>query len=148
MIDPHPKYKHISFTCDFSNIRPKLSVVVEQEGHNTDKIVPNLYFSTAQVNILSFCIFLAKALNVKDKNQNAVDCIFIDDPIQSLDDINILSLIDLLRNIAFHNNKQIVLTTHDKNFYELLKRKMPANLFNSKFLKFYERGEVAEDKSF
>jgi len=148
MIDPHPKYKHIRFTCDFSNIRPKLSVVVEQEEHGSDKIVPNLYFSTAQVNILSFCIFLAKALNVKDENQNAVDCIFIDDPIQSLDDINILSLIDLLRNIAFHNNKQIVLTTHDKNFYELLKRKIPANLFNSKFLKFYERGKVTEDKSF
>ena len=145
MIDPHPKYKHIRFSCDFSNIRPKLSVVVEQ---GSDKIVPNLYFSTAQVNILSFCIFLAKALNVKDKDQNAVDCIFIDDPIQSLDDINILSLIDLLRNIAFHNNKQIVLTTHDKNFYELLKRKIPGNLFNSKFLRFYERGKVTVDESF
>lgn len=148
LIDPHPKYKHIKFSCDFSNIKPKLSVVVKRDNDDKDMIVPNLYFSTAQVNILSFCIFLAKALNAKDDNNNSVDCIFIDDPIQSLDDINILSLIDLLRNIAFKNNKQIVLTTHDRNFYELLKRKMPANLFNSKFLKLYERGKVMEDKVF
>jgi len=59
-----------------------------------------------------------------------------------------LSLIDLLRNLAFTNKKQIILTTHDKNFYELLKRKMPVNLFNSKFLKLYERGKVTVDKTY
>ena len=47
-------------------------------------------------------------------------CILIDDPIQALDDINILSMIDLLRNIAFTQKKQIVITTHDLNFFELL----------------------------
>lgn len=147
-IDPHPDYKKIKFSCNFDNIRPKLSIVMRQMDKDMKPIVPNLYFSTAQINILSFCIFLAKALHAKNDKGEAVDCIFIDDPIQSLDDINILSLIDLLRNLAFTNKKQIILTTHDKNFYELLKRKMPANLFNSKFLKLYERGKVTVDKTY
>lgn len=145
-IDPHPDYKKIKFSCNFDNLRPKLSIVMSPKGEEMKQIVPNLYFSTAQINILSFCIFLAKALHTKNDKGETVDCIFIDDPIQSLDDINILSLIDLLRNLAFINKKQIVLTTHDNNFYELLKRKMPANLFNSKFLKLYERGKVTVDK--
>lgn len=145
-IDPHPDYKKIKFSCNFDNLRPKLSIVMSPKGEEMKQIVPNLYFSTAQINILSFCIFLAKALHTKNDKGETIDCIFIDDPIQSLDDINILSLIDLLRNLAFTNKKQIILTTHDKNFYELLKRKMPANLFNSKFLKLYERGKVTVDK--
>lgn len=145
-IDPHPDYKKIKFSCNFDNLRPKLSIVMSPKGEEMKQIVLNLYFSTAQINILSFCIFLAKALHTKNDKGETVDCIFIDDPIQSLDDINILSLIDLLRNLAFINKKQIVLTTHDNNFYELLKRKMPANLFNSKFLKLYERGKVTVDK--
>ena len=51
-----------------------------KEGHNT--IVPNLYFSTAQINILSFCIFLAKALFAKTDRNEDLGCVFIDDPIQ------------------------------------------------------------------
>lgn len=48
-------------------------------------IIPNLYFSQAQLNILILCIFLAKALNAKDDKGNSIDCIFVDDPIQSMD---------------------------------------------------------------
>ena len=72
-----------------------------------------------------------------------MNCIFIDDPIQALDDINILSIIDLLRNVAFSMNKQIVLTTHDRNFFELLQKKAPDTLFNSKFITLPERGKFA-----
>ena len=139
-IDPHPDYKEIKFECDFSKKEPKLNVLMYSKTDNQNAIVPSLYFSTAQMNILSFCIFLAKALCAKtDKNEN-LDCIFIDDPIQALDDINILSMIDLLRNVAFSLDRQIVLTTHDKNFFELLKMKVPDSLFHSKFLNIKEKG--------
>ena len=143
-IDPHPEYKQIDFRCDFKNKEPRLNVVMYsvKEGHDT--IVPNLYFSTAQINILSFCIFMAKALYAKtDKNED-LGCIFIDDPIQALDDINILSMIDLLRNVAYSLNKQIILTTHDRNFFELLKKKVPAELFGSRFLELKQRGVFSE----
>lgn len=107
--------------------------------------MPNLYFSTAQINILSFYIFLAKALFVKDNEERSLDCIFIDDPIQALDEINILSSIDLLRNVAFFMDKQIVLTTHDRNFFELLQKKVPDSLFDSRFITVPKRGKCKID---
>ena len=142
-IDPHPDYKEIRFVCDFTLKDPRLKILVSNVDKGKENIVPNLYFSTAQMNILSFCIFLAKALFAKDDQGRDMDCIFIDDPIQALDDINILSIIDLLRNVAFSMNKQIVLTTHDRNFFELLQKKAPDTLFNSKFITLPERGKFA-----
>lgn len=143
-IDPHPEYKQIDFKCDFKNKDPRLNVVMYSVKDGHDTIVPNLYFSTAQINILSFCIFLAKALYAKtDKNED-LGCIFIDDPIQALDDINILLMIDLLRNVAYSLDKQIILTTHDRNFFELLKKKVPAELFGSRFLELKQRGVFSE----
>lgn len=143
-IDPHPDYKNVTFKCDFSDSKPKLNVCVYQENYD-DPIIPNLYFSTAQLNILSLSIFLAKALNAKDNKGNPLECIFIDDPIQSMDSINILSTIDLLRSIIVNHKKQIILSTHDENFHNLLKKKIPSNLFNSKFMELETFGKVSRE---
>lgn len=140
-IDPHPDYKTVTFKCDFSDSKPRLNVCVYQEKQD-ELIIPNLYFSTAQLNILSLSIFLAKALNAKDEKGNPIECIFIDDPIQSMDSINILSTIDLLRSIVVNHKKQIILSTHDENFHNLLKKKMPTRLFNSKFMELETFGKV------
>ena len=146
-IDPHPSYKKVEFKCDFNQKKPRLLVIMVSVKDDGDKIVPNLYLSTAQINILSFCIFMAKAMFAKTDKGKALDCIFVDDPIQALDDINILSMIDLLRNVAFTLNKQIVITTHDLNFFKLLQKKMPQDKFNSCYLQLRERGKfsVAEN---
>ena len=141
-IDPHPEYKKIRFECDFGYKEPRLNVLMYSEQDGIDTIVPNLYFSTAQINLLSFCIFMAKALYAKTDNNEDLGCIFIDDPVQALDDINILSMIDLLRNVAFSLDKQIVITTHDKDFFELMKMKVPERLFNSRFIEFKGRGVI------
>ena len=61
-IDPHPVYKTIRFACDFSYTKPRLNVYMQAKRDEEGDIVPNLYFSTAQINILSFCIFMAKAM--------------------------------------------------------------------------------------
>lgn len=140
-IDPHPEYKEVKFECDFTLTRPRLNVYMGSRDKKSDQIVPNLYFSTAQVNILSFCIFLAKAMFAKTDEGQDVGCIFIDDPIQALDDINILSMIDLLRNVAFTMNKQVVITTHDQNFFGLLQKKIPQDSFNACYWEIYERGK-------
>ena len=144
-IDPHPEYKEIRFECDFSLTKPRLNVYMRNKTEGNDTIVPTLYFSTAQVNILSFCIFMAKALFAKTDDGQDVGCVFIDDPIQALDDINILSMIDLLRNVAFSLDRQIVMTTHDLNFFELLKKKMPKEKFNACYIRFKERGKFEMD---
>lgn len=53
-------------------------------------------------------------------------------------------MIDLLRNVAYSLDKQIILTTHDRNFFELLKKKVPAELFGSRFLELKQRGVFCE----
>jgi exonuclease SbcC len=139
-IDPHPEFKEVNFIPNFDSDTPRLDVFVKSESSET--LIPNLYFSTAQINILSLCIFLASALKSKD-----YDCIFIDDPIQSMDSINVLSTIDLLRSLVVNNGKQIIISTHDENFHKLLKKKMPTDIFQSKFLKLESFGKVSSDMS-
>lgn len=139
-IDPHPDFKKVIFIPNLDVEPPRLDVFVKNE--NTETLIPNLYFSTAQITILSLCIFLASALKSND-----YDCIFIDDPIQSMDSINVLSTIDLLRSLVVNNGKQIIISTHDENFHNLLKKKIPRDLFQSKFLKLESFGKVIEDKA-
>ncbi|WP_185249593.1 hypothetical protein [Chryseobacterium bernardetii] len=135
-IDPHPDFKSVKFKANFDSDHPRLDVFVENTK-NENVLIPNLYFSTAQINILSLSIFLATALN-----STVYNCIFIDDPIQSMDSVNVLSTIDLLRSIVVNEGKQIVLSTHDENFHNLLKKKMPSELFESKFLELESFGKL------
>lgn len=85
-------------------------------------------------------IFLASALHAKDDEGNPIDVILIDDPIQSMDSINILSTIDLLRSICLQFDKQVIISTHDENFFSLLQRKIPAQILGSKFLRLEKFG--------
>lgn len=135
-IDPHPDFKEVVFKADFESDSPRLDVFVKNTSDES-MLIPNLYFSTAQINILSLSIFLATALN-----SEKYDCIFIDDPIQSMDSINILSTIDLLRSIVVNHDKQIILSTHDENFHNLLQKKIPADIFNSKYLELESFGKI------
>ena len=141
-IDPHPIHEEIKFKCDFSTDKPQLNAFVIEKEEGIRSIVPSLYFSAAQLNALSLSLVLAKALKVKDNKGNAVDCIFIDDPIQSMDSMNILSMIDLLRSISVNLGKQIFLATCDENLYNLLQKKIPANRFNAKYIEFETFGKV------
>jgi exonuclease SbcC len=138
-IDPHPDYKEIDFACNFDDTSPKLTVFVKSLGEQGKYISPSLYFSAAQLNVLSLSIFLAKALNTTDDKGRAVNCIFLDDPIQSMDSINILSTIDLLRSLVVNHKKQLILSTHEENFHLLLKKSCPKgysaqNILNLKLL--------------
>ena len=145
-IDPHPDYKEIEFECDFSENKPRLQIYttsVDNSGKAL-KSIPSLYFSTAQVNILSLSIFLARALKTKDDKGRPVDCIFIDDPIQSMDSINILSFIDLFRGLTLFLDKQLIVSTHEENFHLLLQKKIPSELFKSTFIEFESFGKLKQ----
>jgi len=78
---------------------------------------------TAQLNILALSIFLGLGLTQKYSNLQQM---FLDDPIQSLDDVNILAFIDVLRAImdSNYNDKHIIISTHNEDFAQLLAIKM------------------------
>ena len=139
-IDPHPDFKTIKLEPQFDGIKPKLFIKAVND-ENKDEIDPVLYLSSAQVNILSLSIFLAKALQNKDV---MINTIFMDDPIQYLDSINVLSFIDLLRSITTDKqlDRQVVISTHDENFFNLLKKKFNPQYYNSKFIKFESYGKL------
>ena len=59
-----------------------------------------------------------------------------------------LSFIDVLRTIIEETNWQIIISTHEESFYEIMKVKLNPQNYNSKFLVFKEEGKVEEDIDF
>ena len=74
--------------------------------------------SAAQLNSLAICLFLALNLERETDLMTAI----LDDPVQSLDDLNLLSLADVLR--TFRVERQVIISTHDETLAELLIRKL------------------------
>ena len=146
-IDPHPSFKKVEFRADFTTSdNPGLNIVLSDiTGKH---ISPMLFFSAAQLNVLSLSVFLASALYAKDDNGDPLNVIMIDDPIQSMDSINILAMIDLLRSISLRFDKQIIISTHDDNFFGLLQRKIPSEVLGSKFLRLEKFGVVVPVEPF
>ncbi len=124
------KNELIQFIYRFINPHPFFrDFIIEKNGSETNiksternDIHINHLFSEGQMKVLSLSIFLGLNLSI---NSNQFEQIYIDDPIQSMDDINMVSFIDLLRalNNSEHVNKNIVIGTHDMNFSKLLKIK-------------------------
>lgn len=140
-IDPHPTMKHIKFIAqkESSGLKTRIYTYDDSEGNNT--MSPVVYLSSAQVNILSLCIFLSKVLSEKNTTLNTI---FIDDPIQHLDGINLLSFIDVLRTITTDMGRQIIISTHNEQFYKLLKVKMDERYYPSKFIELTSTGRIKE----
>lgn len=71
------------------------------------------------MNALAVSIFLTLNLALP---KLPVETVLLDDPIQSLDDINLLGVIDLLRRTK--DRRQLIVSTHDERFGRLLARKL------------------------
>lgn len=137
-IDPHPNMNHIKFLTTNSS-KGLQTHIYTYDDNEKDKMSPVLYLSSAQVNILSLCIFLAKVLT---EDETTFNTIFMDDPIQHLDGINLLAFIDLLRTITSVMGRQIVISTHNEHFYELIKVKMDDEYYSSKFIELKSVGKI------
>lgn len=131
MINPHQRLTEIGFEIEVDKEGfLGLNILCGENNYETKEESPTLYLSSAQVNILSLSIFFASAL----QNANDFESILLDDPLQHLDGLNTLSLIDLLRIICFKYNKQVILSTHDMNFYNLCRKKIDENYFNATYI--------------
>jgi exonuclease SbcC len=136
-IEPHPKLTKIDFSTDFNDKgEPRLLITT---GNDEGKVNPILFLSAGQINVLSLSIFLAKAF---EYGNETIETIFMDDPIQNLSDINVLSFIDLLRTLISTHDKQIVISTHDEKFFRLLQNKLPEEYCNSKYFEFESEGKL------
>ncbi|WP_425803337.1 AAA family ATPase [Desulfitobacterium sp. Sab5] len=92
-------------------------------------------FSSGQLSgfVLSF-LFAMNKRYIAEENDD-IGFILIDDPVQTMDDINIASFIEVLRNDF--PNKQIILSTHETDkenyiLYKFLKYNLKGQSFNVK----------------
>lgn len=131
-INPHPYFREVSL-----KIMKEETGILSAEDNN---VYLDHIFSEAQMNVLSLSIFLGLILSV---NNYDFKQIFLDDPVQSLDDINVVSFIDLLRALirSEHVDKNYIISTHDHNFSKLLKIKLRNyNFVEYRFISYGEEG--------
>lgn len=81
--------------------------------------------SAGQLSTLSISIFLSKAL----LNDGNLKCYLMDEPIQTMDDLNIISFIDLIRFELDNNEEdrfidQLIISTCDKDLEKLIMYKI------------------------
>ncbi|GAB3067194.1 AAA family ATPase [Salinicoccus sesuvii] len=127
-ISPHAYYKHVKLVTRENDLYVLLSEEDDwgllddlTKEQLKQEVNANLNFSAAQSTILALSIFLS--LNIT-QNWSNLNIIGIDDPFQHLDDVNTYSFIDVLTSLINNEEKQIIVSTHNKNFSDLLMSKM------------------------
>lgn len=120
-INSHPIFTKLDLTMDTYRNNNCLTINVSKEkGMGEIKANAPFVFSSAQVNSIALSIFLAMSLKQK---WSPLQLIGMDDPIQSMDEVNVISFIDLLRLFVDKHKKQIIISTHDQSFYKLILKK-------------------------
>jgi len=80
---------------------------------------PQIVCSEGQLNIVALSYFIAFSLSAGDRS---LPFLIMDDPLQFMDEINVLGFADLCRHLGAE--RQVLVTTHDRRFARLLERKL------------------------
>ncbi|KEQ31654.1 hypothetical protein N180_15565 [Pedobacter antarcticus 4BY] len=138
-IEPHPKLTEIEIRADSTGRQPRLMIRAKSDS---EELAPGLFLSTGQVNVLSLSIFIARAYEMGSGNFNSI---FMDDPVQNMSDINVLSFVDLLRILIMDQDRQVMISTHDEKFFKLLQHKLSDDFFKSKFIELSSYGKIKDE---
>ncbi len=95
-IDPHPSLRAVHLVSRLSYGKGRLSMNVRDDVRSVGTESPEIVLSSSQLNALAVALFLTLNLGTQSLPLAAT---VLDDPFQSLDDINLLGLIDLLRRV-------------------------------------------------
>jgi DNA repair exonuclease SbcCD ATPase subunit len=118
-IDPHPSLRAVQLISRLNYGKGRLSMRMTDEVRSRSSESPESVLSSSQQNALAVALFLT--LNLGTQSLPLATTV-LDEPFQSLDDINLLGLVDLLRRIR--GSRQLIVTTHEHRFAELLARKL------------------------
>jgi DNA repair exonuclease SbcCD ATPase subunit len=117
-LSPHPTFTDFNVDLDVYYGRGMTQALALDEAAQVTAD-PVLHFSSAQANVTALSYFLALGWAA---GSAVLPFIFLDDPIQSMDDINALGFADLCRHIR--RDRQLVISTHDRRLSALLERKL------------------------
>lgn len=109
-------FNRIHSPHEFSGLAPGKVKLIRLDGNVETSL---LQVSTGQRAALAISIFLALNLSLK----NAPPVILIDDPVAHIDDLNTLSFLDFLREIAINTNRQIFFATASQKLASLVEKK-------------------------
>ncbi|WP_145410829.1 AAA family ATPase [Paenibacillus xylanexedens] len=120
-INSHPVYNSIDFNKEYRHRSYRLLIMV-LTGYIENQTQANAtyIFSSAQINSIALSFFMAMGLH---QQWSSLQLMGMDDPIQSMDEVNVLSLIDLVRLFMEKYDKQFIISTHDHNFYQMMLKK-------------------------
>ena len=88
-------------------------------GLRGEEQVPVVSMSTGQRTALALSVFFQLHLS----NQFAPAFLLVDEPVANIDELNILSLMDFLRELVISHDQQIFVTTANRNVAQLFRRK-------------------------
>lgn len=118
-IHPHPTFIDVGLQVSMYYGKGRLDPEIADPQLPEPVSQPSVVLSSSQMNALAVSLFLAFNFGTGDL---PVDCMILDDPLQSLDDVNLLGMVDLLRRVR--GRRQIFISTHDDGFGRLLQRKL------------------------
>ena len=115
---PHPTFDRLSFTHELYRRRgSSIPLAIDQQTQL--EVSPAIGFSSAQANVAALCYFLALAFASSEADFGFV---LLDDPLQAMDDVNVLGFSDLCRFLR--REKQLIVATHEDRLSNLLVRKL------------------------
>ena len=117
-LDPHPAFTTIGFKHGRYSGRGELRAFVGDAGADVEAD-PLVVLSSSQANIAALACFLAVNLGAAER---PLPFVMLDDPLQDMDDVNVLGFADLCRFLR--TRRQLILSTHDRRFANLLRRKL------------------------
>lgn len=94
-------------------------IVGFRKADNTDIEVPILMMSSGQRTAVVLSIFIKLHLSMK----TVPKFILLDEPVSNIDDLNIVGLLDFLREMVISNGTQLFFTTANHNVAKLFKHK-------------------------
>ncbi len=127
-LDPHPAFTILDLEHDVYRARGTMTAVAKDPATGRSAN-PVLVFSSSQANIAALSYFLALGWTA---GESGLPFVLLDDPLQSLDDVNVLGFSDLCRFIRV--DRQLVISTHERRFAGLLERKLAPRTTDDKTL--------------
>jgi wobble nucleotide-excising tRNase len=118
----HPIFGNIKATVDPAKEEVRIIAEITDSllrfvRHPPDGVAPLRYFSEAQANVLALSVFLS---NVLQQRWSKMTSVFMDDPVQNMDDLNSNAFIDTIRALITKDGRQFVIATCDPHLYRLM----------------------------
>lgn len=114
------RYADFDFTINYESW--EISFFRDVLVSGTTQTVDNIKISRGEENIFIWCFFLAIVQLVVDKveSYNWVKYIYVDDPISSLDDNNVIAVASHLAQLMSGNDVKVIVSSHHTLFFNVL----------------------------